>query len=134
MQGQDKSGPGHKSASCMSIASASKSRIHMRETTKHVIGLVLFPSRGRFVYKMRHRIETEACVSTMFSNWLLKFSCSGGISHEMNATNTCEMGMHQRDGPGGGPVSARVDGQPVYDDWFVSVSFPLFLVPDCVDA
>ncbi len=44
----------------------------------------------------------------------------------INATNTCEVGMHLRDRPGGGPVSARVDGQPVYDDWFVTVSFVVF--------
>ena len=88
---------------------------------------------------MRQGIETEACVSVMFSNWPLKFGCSGGSSHDVrylsiNATNTCEIGIHLGDGPGGGPVSARVGRQPGYDDWIVSVSFLLLLVPDSVDA
>ena len=32
------------------------------------------------------------------------------------------MGMHLREGPGGGPVSARVGGQAVYADWSVPLS------------
>ena len=61
----------------------------------------------------------------MSPNWPLKFSCSGGscreVRYRINATNTCEIGMHLKDEPGGGPLSARVGGQgvkPVYDDWF----------------
>ncbi len=42
MQVQDRSGLDHKSTSCMSIASASKMRMHMKEEAGHVIGLVLF--------------------------------------------------------------------------------------------
>ncbi len=75
----------------------------------------------------------------MFSKRPLKFNCSRGSSHEVrylsiNATNTYEIIMHLGEGSGGGPVSARVGGQRVYDDWFVPVSFLLILVPDCIDA
>lgn len=37
-----------------------------------MIGLVLFPSRRLFVCRMRQGIETEACVSSVFSNWALE--------------------------------------------------------------
>ena len=45
MQVQHKLGPGDKSTSCMSIASASKKRMHIKEEAAHVIGLVLLPPR-----------------------------------------------------------------------------------------
>ena len=55
MQVQDKLGPGDKSTSCMSIASASKMRMHIKEEAAHVIGLVLLPREDHFVCKMGDR-------------------------------------------------------------------------------
>ena len=76
---------------------------------------------------MRQDIDRSVCEHHVLE-WAPELPGSQGLSHEVrylsiNRNGTCKMGMHLREEPRGGPVSARVGGQPVCADWFVLVSF-----------